>query len=68
MSCTYCDIKEYGKRFWVDAKELFLADGWYTDLRIIYYNESKEFRLAAVGEDKAEIKINYCPICGRKLY
>lgn len=66
MSCEYCDIKKYYDR-WNRIKVLNLNEGCYTDLNMVYDGKAKNFRLTAEGEGRAEIKINYCPMCGRRL-
>ena len=66
MSCEYCDIKEYDDR-WNKIKTLCLDNGYYTDLSMFYDCKDKKFGIMAEGEGRAEIKINYCPMCGRKL-
>ena len=66
MSCGYCDIKKYYDR-WNGTKVLSLNEDCYTDLNMVYDGKDKNFRLTAEGEGRAEIKINYCPMCGRKL-
>lgn len=70
MSCEYCDIKSYsGTRNKI--KVLCWSSGYYTSLYMTYDCKDKIFGLMANGEgdgdSKAEIKINYCPICGRRL-
>ena len=66
MSCKYCDIKNYYDK-WNGLKVQDLERGFYTDLCMVYDNKDKKFRLMARGEGRAEIKINYCPMCGRRL-
>lgn len=67
MSCMYCDIKEYTDRSYNNTKVLELDGDRYTALAMVYHNENKEFTMMADGASRAEIKINYCPVCGRKL-
>ena len=66
MSCEYCDIKKYYDR-WNGTKVLTLKEDYYTDLNMVYDVKDKNFGVMARGEGSAEIKINYCPMCGRKL-
>ena len=66
MSCEYCDIKKYNDR-WNKIKVLPLNYGMYTDLSMVYDGNDKKFGIMAEGEGRAVIKINYCPMCGRKL-
>ena len=66
MSCGYCDIKKYYDR-WNGTKVLSLNEDCYTDLNMVYDVKDKKFGVMAEGEGRAEIKINYCPMCGRRL-
>lgn len=66
MSCEYCDIKKYNDR-WNKIKALPLDYGMYTNLSMFYDSNDKKFGIMAEGEDRAKIKINYCPMCGRRL-
>lgn len=66
MSCEYCDIKKYDDR-WNKIKVLCLDYGDWTNLYMTYDGKDKKFGMMAEGEGRAEIKIKYCPICGRKL-
>ena len=66
MSCEYCDIKKYYDR-WNGTKVLNLKEHCYTDLNMVYDVKDKKFGIMAEGEGRAEIKINYCPMCGRRL-
>ena len=67
MSCEYCNIKNYNNRSYNNTRILTLGYDSYTLLAMVYHNKNKEFRMMAEGEGRAEIKINYCPMCGRKL-
>jgi hypothetical protein len=67
MSCEYCNIKKYDDRSWNDTKVLQLDYGDYTALSMVYHCRDKSFGIMAEGEGRAEIMINYCPMCGRKL-
>ncbi|MHB9289673.1 hypothetical protein [Latilactobacillus curvatus] len=49
--CKYCEGEE------------IIIHGFYTDLSI----DSKERLISALGEGQVDLKINYCPVCGRKL-
>lgn len=66
-SCEYCDLKNYDD--YGDVQLYNLAFGTLSSLDIRH--RSGEWYLVGNGDDMdfyAEIKINYCPFCGRKLY
>lgn len=46
-------------------KRQLIADGDWTALYMEYKDD--KYKLSAYGEDVAELNINYCPICGKKL-
>ncbi len=56
--CEYCKL--------LSGDWAILAEDGETELKIERHN--KEYSLIAESlYDSAEIRINYCPICGRKL-
>lgn len=56
--CEYCKLLSGDRRI--------LAEDGETELKIERHN--KEYSLVAEGlNDIAEIRIDYCPFCGRKL-
>lgn len=67
MSCQYCNIKRYDDRSWNNTKVIELDCGDYTSLSMVYHCKDKKFGIMAEGEGRAEIMINYCPMCRRKL-
>lgn len=67
MSCEYCNTEKYQKHPWNGTKTLTLDRDDYTYLYMVYDCKNKKFGIEAQGEGYAEITINYCPICGKKL-
>lgn len=74
--CKYCDLKkdDFGDYY---GKKLLLGDVYVggTDLEMstyISYDEGCNRLVTSIGDDegdweRADIKINFCPMCGRKL-
>ena len=67
MNCEYCCVEKYHKHPWNGTKTVTLDIGDYTYLYMVYDCKDKKFGIKAEGEGRAEIKINYCPMCGRKF-
>ena len=66
--CDYCDLQKYNKHSWKEYILKYIIDEFgYTELAFIYNNKTNQFSIVASGEDNVEIKIVYCPMCGRKL-
>lgn len=56
--CEYCKL--------FSGDRITLAEDGETEIKIERHN--KEYSIVAEGlTDIAEIRINYCPMCGRKL-
>lgn len=56
--CEYCKL--------LSGDWIKLAEGGETEIKIERHN--KEYSIVAEGlADIAETRINYCPMCGRKL-
>lgn len=65
--CKYCDLKNYGTYVFDYKIVLHIQDGAWNTLYMAYDKNRKEYSIMAVGDGSAEIKIDYCPFCGRKL-
>ena len=53
------------KKLEKNSKEYLVFGNWNT--LAMRRDEDGEYSIVAIGDGEAEMKLNYCPICGRKL-
>lgn len=66
--CEYCNLEKYHEHIYdEDTLVKVLEENDYTHMEIQYKKVSKIFKLVAIGDDVTELRISFCPMCGRKL-
>lgn len=53
------------KKLEKNSKEYLVFGNWNT--LAMRRDEDGEYSIVAIGDGEAEMKLNYCPRCGRKL-
>ena len=65
MECKYC---QHLGPIDMCISSLIAYNSYFVDMRLVYKPQTDEYFLSAMGEHHSvDVKISYCPFCGRKL-
>ena len=60
MGCNFCNMD-------LEISDRSFDDGLYTPIIYIDIDKNGEYILVAYADSETHMKINNCPVCGRKL-
>ena len=60
MNCNFCNMN-------LEISDRSVDDGQFTPIIYIDIDKNGEYILVAYADSETHMKINNCPVCGRKL-